>query len=145
MQAQYSVPLDPDGTPQALRTVMLTPSGGVPVASGPTGVAAAVVISDNNIAATPPKGGFLQRLEATCIVAGNTAGVFELFDDVGASTPRLRLQQPVNPPTIGTRLTWEFPTPIPTLTTSSQFAIRHTSGAMGQWVWESFGFAAAMP
>jgi hypothetical protein len=137
----FSIAQDISGVAVALRPALITPSGGVPVATGPTGVSngpvAISVVPANN-------SGFLQRLEATCIGAGVSAGVFELFLDVAASTPFLRFQQPVTTPSAGTRLIWEFPTAIQTATLGKQFAIRHSNPSMGQWVWQVFGFTGAM-
>src|SRR4051812_1773601 len=103
MDANYSIAQDADGTLVPLRPALITPSGGVPVASGPTGVSNGPVA----ISSVPTRiNGFLQRLEAVCVVAGNSAGVFELYLDTTPSTPFLPFQQPVNPPVIGTRLVW---------------------------------------
>jgi hypothetical protein len=137
----YSISQDISGVLVALRPALITPSGGVPVSTGPTGVSNGPVA----ISAVPSKtNGFLQRLEATCVGAGASAGVFELYLDVAALTPFLRFQQPVANPTAGTRIVWEFPTAIQTANLGDQFAIRHSNPSMGQWVWQVFGFTAAM-
>ena len=123
-----SLIIGPDGLPNDNRPLLTAPGGGVSVAgTTPTDV-------------SPVRShffGYLQRLEAVCLVAGAAAGHWDLENDDGVLDV---LQQPVNPSVVGTRLIWEFPTPLPSTVGGALFVTPSVN--MGTWFFTANGFFA---
>jgi len=87
--------------------------------------------------------GYLLEVEAICVVAGTTAGTWNLRDGV-AGTSRLLLQQPVAVSVVGTRYCWAFPMPWKTNAQSGQFTIQPSAATLGTWIFLVNGFHSSI-
>lgn len=113
-----------------VRPRLLTPGGAVDIAGA---VETAISTIDLN------RFGYLSLLEATCLVAGTTAGSWTLRLGI-AGTTALLLPQPIATSVVGTRYCWAFPVPWKTDAVGGQFTIQASAATLGTWRWLCNGF-----
>ncbi len=131
-----------------LEGVSLTVYGNDAAAIGRMGTAG----SAGNVAAAVETGlstssanefGYLVYMRADCLVAGATAGYWELRAAV-AGAVLLNLQMPVVAAPAGTSYCWPFPVPWKTPAKGDVFTITPSVATMGTWAFIVNGFYSSI-
>lgn len=87
--------------------------------------------------------GYLVYMRADCLVAGTTAGFWQLRCQVAAAAV-LNLQMPVAAAPVGTSYCWPFPVPWKTPAKGDVFTIQPSVATMGSWAFIINGFASSI-
>lgn len=137
MSGTFSISKDPQGNLVFSRAPLLQSGNAAGVTVGPVPTAYELTAPRANNYA------YLQRIEAVCLATGPSGGgFFHLVGATGASLGSFGYRRFPIPERVaaGTRLAWEFPTPIRSTSRGSAFHLLQSSSGIGRWFFTVGGF-----